>query len=75
MATVRPSVRYLDREVGLLVPLAEVGAVNVLRDDEAGQLRGAAYVKSRRSVGRAFEYGGRGGGSKSAIGCTDIKAW
>ena len=43
--------RFVDRQPGLLEPRGEVGAVDVLRDDEAGEVLGAADIMTGTMFG------------------------
>ena len=43
--------RFVERQPGLLEPRGEVGAFDVLRDDETGELLGAADIVDRHDVG------------------------
>ena len=58
---------FVHRQPGLLEPRGEVGAVDVLRDDEAGKLFGAADIMDRHDV-RVIEIGDRAGFGQIGFG-------
>ena len=55
------------RKPGLLEPRGEVGAVDVLRDDVAGELLGAADIEDRHDV-RVIEVGDGAGFGQVGFG-------
>ena len=59
--------RFVDRKPGLLEPRGEVGAVDVLRDDETGELLGAADIEDRDDV-RMIEVRDRAGFGQVGFG-------
>ena len=59
--------RFVERQPGLLEPRGEVGAVDVLRDDEAGALLGAADIVDGNDV-RMVEVGDGAGFGQIGFG-------
>ena len=59
--------RFVDRKPGLLEPRGEVGAVDVLRDDEAGAVLGAADIVDGHDV-RVVEVGDGAGFGQVGFG-------
>ena len=61
------STAFVQRQPGLLEPRGEVGAVDVLRDDEAGELLGAADIEDGNDV-RVVEVGDGAGFGQVGFG-------
>ena len=59
--------RFVDRKPGLLEPRGEVGAVDVFRDDETGELLGAADIEDGNDV-RVIEVGDGAGFGQVGFG-------
>ncbi len=64
---------FADRQPGLLEPCGEVGAIDVLRDDEKGAVLGAAHVMNGNDV-RVIEVGDGAGFSQIGFGIFEVFA-